>query len=112
MAPQVFGAATEDGGSSARRLGGLPRHTVCGRSVPVAVGFSARLLGLALLDRGDAGPGLLIPRCSSVHTFGMKFALDVYFLSQDGTILEVRRGVPPRRLVSCRGAAAVLEIPA
>jgi uncharacterized protein len=80
--------------------------------VPVAVGFRARLLGLALLDRADAGPGLLIPRCSSVHTFGMNFALDVYFLGGDGEILEARRGVPPRRLLACRGAVAVLEIPA
>jgi uncharacterized membrane protein (UPF0127 family) len=42
----------------------------------------------------------------------MKFALDVYFLGRDGTILDARRAVPPRRFVSCRGAAAVLEIPA
>jgi uncharacterized membrane protein (UPF0127 family) len=85
---------------------------VLGRDVPVAVGLRARLLGLALLDRAEAGPGLLIPRCSSVHTFGMKFALDVYFLGDDGTILEARRAVPPRRLLACRDAAAVLEIPA
>ena len=45
-------------------------------------------------------------------TFGMRFALDVYFLSEDGTVLEVRRAVPPRRFLACRGAAAVLEIPA
>jgi uncharacterized membrane protein (UPF0127 family) len=42
----------------------------------------------------------------------MKFALDVYFLAADGTILAVRRAVPPRRFVACRGAAAVLEVPA
>lgn len=95
-----------------RRLAGLPRRTIAGRRVPVAVGFRARLLGLALLGRADAGPGLLLPRCSSVHTFGMKFALDVYFLAADGTLLETRRAVPPRRLVACRGAAAVLEVPA
>ena len=92
------------------RLAGLPRRVVDGREVPVAVGLRARLLGLALLDRADAGPGLLIPRCSSVHTFGMKFALDVYFLGRDGTVLDVRRAVPPRRFASCRGAVAVLEI--
>jgi uncharacterized membrane protein (UPF0127 family) len=41
----------------------------------------------------------------------MRFDLDVYFLAADGSVLEVRRAVPPRRLVACRGAAAVLEIP-
>jgi hypothetical protein len=90
----------------------LERRLVLGHDVQVAVGARARLLGLALLDRADAGPGLLLPRCSSVHTFGMKFALDLYFLAGDGTILEVRRATPPRRFVTCRGAAAVLEIPA
>jgi len=95
-----------------RRLLGLPRSQVAGREVPVAVGFRARLLGLAYLDRTESGPGLLLPRCSSVHTFGMKFALDVYFLGRNGEILAVRRAVPPRRIVACRGAAAVLEVPA
>ncbi len=96
----------------ARRFDRLPRRQVRGSYVPVAVGPGARLLGLARLDRSDSGPGLLIPRCSSVHTFGMKFALDIYFLGPDDELLGERRAVPPRRFVACRGAAAVLEIPA
>ena len=79
---------------------------------PVARDFRARLLGLAWRDREDAGPGLLIPRCSSVHTFGMRFALDVYFLDAEGRVLSVRRRIPPRRVLWQRGAAAVLEVPA
>jgi uncharacterized membrane protein (UPF0127 family) len=80
--------------------------------VPVARGFRARLRGLAWCDRADAGPGLLIPRCASVHTFGMRFALDLFFLDAEGRVIAARRGVPPRRIVWQRGAAAVLEIPA
>ena len=79
---------------------------------PVAHGFRRRLFGLARRDRAAAGPGLLIPRCSSVHTFGMRFALDVFFLDRAGRVIEVRRRVPPRRVLWCRGASAVLEIPA
>lgn len=82
------------------------------RSVPVAKGFRTRLRGLSGLERSEAGPGLLIPRCSSVHTFGMRFALDVHFLDRDGRVIAVRRSVAPRRFVWQRGAAAVLEIPA
>jgi uncharacterized membrane protein (UPF0127 family) len=96
----------------ASRFDDLPRREVRGSYVPIAVGPSARLLGLAYLDRADSPPGLLLPRCSSVHTFGMKFALDVYFLGPDDEILSERPAVPPRRLVACRGAAAVLEVPA
>ncbi|MGE5336089.1 MAG: DUF192 domain-containing protein [Nitrososphaerota archaeon] len=79
---------------------------------PAAADFRTRLLGLAWRDRSRAGPGLLIPRCSSVHTFGMRFALDIYFLDARGRVLAVRRRVPPRRVLRHRGAAAVLEIPA
>ena len=93
------------------RFRGLPRRRVGGLLVPVANGRRSRLLGLAWLDRERAGAGLLIPRCASVHTFGMRFPLDLLFLDRDGAVLEVRRGVPARRMVRCRGAHTVLEIP-
>jgi len=94
------------------RFDGLPRCRVLGRLVPVARGPRARLLGLSLLPRERAGPGLLIPRCRSVHTFGMRFALDLLFLDRAGGVVAVRRAVPPRRFVAQRGADAVLELPA
>ena len=96
----------------APRLRKLPRAAVLGREVPVATGRCARLLGLAHLDREAAGPGLLIPRCASVHTFGMRFALDLHFLDRHGVLLAVRLGVPARRVLVARAAHAVLEIPA
>jgi hypothetical protein len=94
------------------RFDALSRRAVLDREVPVATGLRARTLGLSHLDREDAGPGLLIPRCASVHTFGMRFALDLHFLDADGRVLGSRLAVPPRRFVAHRGAAAVLEVPA
>lgn len=94
------------------RFENLPRRIVFGREVPVATGLRARALGLSLLDREDAGAGLVIPRCAAVHTFGMRFALDVCFLDADGAVLSSRLAVPARRFVAHRGAAAVLEVPA
>lgn len=96
----------------ASRLRRLPVNTVFGRPVPVATGLRARLFGLAYLERDEVGAGLLIPRCSSVHTFGMRFALDLYFLDERLSLLIVSREIPARRVVSHRGASAVLEIPA
>ena len=93
------------------RLRHLPSATVLGREIPVATTLRSRLLGLAHLDREEAGQGLLIPRCASVHTFGMRFALDVYFLDAAGEPLAVRRGVAARRVISQAGARAVLEVP-
>jgi hypothetical protein len=96
----------------AKRLSRLPRAEVGGRRFPVAVDRRARLLGLAGLRREDAMPGLLIPDCACLHTFWMRFALDLHFLDHRGGLLAERLAVPPRRVVYQQGAAMVLERPA
>lgn len=97
---------------ASKRFDDLPYRLVCDVEVPVATGLRARTLGLSHLDPQDVGSGLLIPRCAAVHTFGMRFALDIRFLDDEGAVLSTRLGVPPRRFVAQRGAAAVLEVPA
>ena len=95
----------------AGRLRRLPRAEVLGVTVPVASDPLARLLGLAWLSRERAGEGLLLPRCRSIHTAGMRFALDLLFLDEEGALLRVEREIGPMRIVSERRASAVLEIP-
>ena len=95
----------------ARRLRRLPVREVLGHRVPVACGPLSRLLGLAHLDRARAGTGLLLPRCRSVHTFGMRFPLDLYWLDGGGEVVRVDRGVPPWRISRCGRARAVIEMP-
>jgi uncharacterized protein len=99
------------GSAAPRRFRRLPLATVLGFTVPVATHRGVRLLGLAFLDRDRAGEGMLIPRCRSVHTLGMRFALDLVFLGADERVVELRRKVPPGRLVRCRVADSVLELP-
>lgn len=77
----------------------------------MATTLRSRLLGLALLPSDRAPNGLLIPRCRGVHTFGMRFSIDVAFLDAEGGVISRVEAVRPRRLVSQRGAAAVLELP-
>jgi uncharacterized membrane protein (UPF0127 family) len=96
----------------AGRLRRLPLSSALGCEFPEATSLRSRLLGLALLTPERAGSGLLIPRCASVHTFGMRFPLDLVFLDRSGRPLSVRRNVPPRRFCCDRRAAAVLELPA
>jgi len=93
------------------RFRSLGRTRLLGLEIPVATSVASRLLGLAFLSRERAGEGLLIPRCRSVHTVGMLFELDLIFLDADGRVVELRRGVRPRRLIRCPGAMAVLELP-
>jgi uncharacterized protein len=100
------------GSVEARRLSRLPRAEVGGVRLPVAVDRRSRLLGLAGLHREQATPGLLIPDCACVHTFWMRFPLDVRFLDRHGALLAERLAVPPRRIVYRQGAEMVLERPA
>jgi uncharacterized membrane protein (UPF0127 family) len=93
------------------RFRALEFRRFLGFEVAVATTRLSRLLGLALLSRDRAGAGLLIPRCRSVHTFGMLFSVDVHFLDRQGRVIEIRRNVSPGRLIRSRKAAAVLELP-
>ena len=94
------------------RLARMGAHEISPRAVVLhARGFRQRLLGLAWLRHHDLpeGHAVLIRRCSSVHTFGMRFPLDVAFADSDGKVLRVVRGVGPRRLLRCPAAAVALE---
>ena len=76
----------------------------------VARGFRRRLIGLAWA-RSPRAAALLIPRCRSVHTFGMRFPLDLYWLGPSGDVIRVDRGVRPWRIARCRQARSVVELP-
>lgn len=71
--------------------------------------FGQRLRGLLGTD-ARALP-VLICRCSSIHTVGMGYPIDVAFVDAHGVVRRVCRGLGPGRVVSCRGARCVLERP-
>lgn len=60
---------------------------------------------------GDGNRILVLAPCKSVHTIGMRYALDIAFVDQHGIVLRSERNVGPGRLLSCRRAAFVLERP-
>lgn len=80
-----------------------------GTRVVVARSFGARLLGLALLSDFPREWALLLPGCSSVHTFGMRFALEIRFLDEHSEVVRDESAVGPGRVLREPGAAAVLE---
>lgn len=78
----------------------------------LADGFFSRARGL-LGRRGlPAGEGMLIRPCSSVHTFFMRFPVDVVFLDEHLTVLHVVSRLRPFRAALRRGAHATLELAA
>ena len=67
------------------------------------------LMGRRALARGE---GLLLQPSGSVHTCFMRFSIDVVFLGRELEVLAVSPAVRPWRVRACRGARAVLELPA
>jgi uncharacterized membrane protein (UPF0127 family) len=57
-----------------------------------------------------AGEGMLITRCGLVHTFGMRYALDLAFIDRDGRICKLVSGLRPGRVAGSRRAASTLEM--
>jgi len=59
---------------------------------------------------GREGEVLVLAPCNRIHTFGMRFALDVAYVAADGRVLRVACGLVPGRVPPrCPAAVAVLE---
>lgn len=54
---------------------------------------------------------VLLTPCASVHTFGMRYAIDVALVGESGEVLGSWRRLRPGRLVQARGACHALERP-
>jgi len=92
------------------RLAALPTRALSGGlQIAEARTRAARTRGLARLDALPATIALHLPRCRSVHTFGMRFCLDLIWLDRDGAIVRLDRDVAPRRLRTCLRARSVVE---
>jgi uncharacterized membrane protein (UPF0127 family) len=109
-AEAAVAAASSASAEACPRLDGLPgRDLTGGLRVAEADSRAARMKGLARLDALPARLALHIPRCRSVHTFTMRFALDLIWLGKDGEVVRVDRAVPPRRLKLCFKARSIVE---
>jgi len=95
--------------SHAERFAGLPQRTLAGGLTLVEASTGkARRKGLMRLDALPGDHALLI-RTVSVHTFGMRFALDLIWLDRHGNAVRVHRDVPPRQVRACARAHSVIE---
>jgi uncharacterized membrane protein (UPF0127 family) len=92
-----------------RRLGRLPALALGdGLRLHEATGPGARRRGLGGLAELPAERALRL-RARAVHTFTMRFGLDLIWLDGDGRVVRIDRDVPPRRHRACVRARAVVE---
>ena len=86
-------------------------NVVCERCA-LADGFFSRIRGLLGRDTLAAGEGLLLTPENSIHTWFMRFPIDVVFLDRELRVLAVRPDVRPWGAAARRGAHAALELAA
>ena len=86
--------------------------TVCGE-LKVAESFFSRLIGLMFKEKMDGFDGLLIKKCNSIHTFFMRYPLDILFLDKEMKVVRVYRNLLPWRMTRVVWKAVqVLELKA
>ncbi len=89
------------------------RGTVLVDQGRIARSFWARGKGLLGTKSLAAGDGLLIEKCSSIHSFWMQYPFDALFLDRDGRVVHrVERMKQNRMSRHVWSAKSVLELPA
>ncbi len=90
----------------------VTRGTILAEDAGVADTPQTRNKGLLKHDSLPAGQGLWIVPTQGVHTFFMKFAIDVLYLNKSKRVLKIRPSMGKSRLSVCLSAHSVLELPA
>ena len=72
----------------------------------------ARRTGLLKHTGLPEGAAMLIAPTNAIHTFFMKFAIDVAFVAKDGRVVKIRPAMVPWRMAAAWGGFAVIEMAA
>ena len=79
------------------------------RLIP-AFDSAARRTGLLQHGELPEGSAMIIAPSNAIHTFFMKFPIDVAFVGRDGVVRKIREGVAPWRMSAALRAYAVIEL--
>ena len=75
--------------------------------------FFQRLTGMLTRKFSDKLDGIVFRNCNAVHTFGMRFEIDVLFITQDNRISALYPKVKPWKTCGTKHLrAAAVELPA
>ena len=77
-----------------------------------ALDSETRRTGLLKHHSLPEGEAMLIAPTNAIHTFFMKFAIDVAFVRKDGRIVKIRPAMPAWRMSGAWGGHAVVEMAA
>jgi len=94
------------------RVSNLTRNSVLATRMEVADSGPRRSKGLLGRNQLAPGEGMWIRPCEAVHTFWMRFSIDLVYLDRKRKIRKLVSAVPPWRLSGCLRAHSVIELPA
>jgi uncharacterized membrane protein (UPF0127 family) len=94
------------------RITNATRGTELASRALAARTFTSRLVGLLGRSRLEAGQGLVLEHCNSIHTAFMRFAIDAVYVDREGRVLKTVPDLKPFRVSGVlRGARSVIELP-
>lgn len=89
----------------------ITRKTQLASNAVVAGSGAKRTKGLLGRKSLEPGEGMWIVPCEAVHTFGMRFPIDLVYLDRKHRVKKVRSNVVPWRLSACLSAHSIIELP-
>jgi uncharacterized membrane protein (UPF0127 family) len=101
-----------DGSLSSPKLFVDGHESPLATTVEAAFDSASRNKGLLGRDHLAEGTALVIAPCSAIHTFAMRFPIDVAFARRDGHIIKLRHRLSARRISASFRAFAVVEMAA
>lgn len=99
-------------GAGPLRLRNARTGELLASNVTAAFSSETRRTGLLKHDSFPAGQALVIAPTQAVHTFFMKFAIDVVYFRRDGTVVKTVEHLRPWRTSGALRAYGVVELPA
>jgi uncharacterized protein len=91
----------------------LTRSTILAEKAVIADSLFSRLQGLLGRDSLASSEGLILKPCDSIHTFFMRFPIDVVFVDKNNRVIRLYHSLKPWRLSGIfLRAAFCLELPA
>lgn len=94
------------------RLINKSNNTIISENVMVANTYFKRLKGLMFTKKLPDENALHIIPCNEIHTFNMKYSIDVLYLDKNDNILYIDEDMKPGRIGKrIKNAVSVLELP-
>lgn len=76
-------------------------------------GIFSKLIGLLFTKELPEGHGMWLVPCSSIHTFGMRYAIDVIYLNKKQKVIKLVKQLEPNRFAPFSfQTRSIVEIPA